>query len=154
MLLAAVPKPFQGERIYGVVTELKRIRQVVPSANIISLDPVEDAALGADGGVSAQTVMSRLPEATIFHLACHGKQDERDPFRSGLILRDMLLPVSDLMRLKLRDAFLGFLSACETAKTDGKPDFGPLASRHDGQFVNLAATMLFVGFRSVIGTMW
>jgi CHAT domain-containing protein len=49
------------------------------------------------------------------------------------------------MDLDLKDAFLAFLSACETAKGDKEqPD----------QTVDLAAAMLFVGFRSVIATMW
>jgi CHAT domain-containing protein len=49
------------------------------------------------------------------------------------------------MKLDLKHAQLAFLSACETAKGDREqPD----------QAIHLAATMLFVGFKSVIGTMW
>jgi CHAT domain-containing protein len=49
------------------------------------------------------------------------------------------------MELDLKHAHLAFLSACETAKGDrAQPD----------QAIHLAATMLFVGFRSIIGTMW
>ena len=58
---------------------------------------------------------------------------------------DEMLTVSQLLSLNLSRAFFAFLSACETAKGDEKqPD----------QAIHLAATMLFVGFRSVIGTMW
>lgn len=60
-------------------------------------------------------------------------------------MKDRMLTVANLMALRLSDAFLAFLSACETAKGDSKqPD----------QAIHLAATMLFAGFKSVIGTMW
>jgi CHAT domain-containing protein len=60
-------------------------------------------------------------------------------------MRDELLTVSSLMSLNLPDAFLAILSACETAKGDtSQPD----------QAVHLAATMLYIGFKSVVGTMW
>jgi CHAT domain-containing protein len=40
---------------------------------------------------------------------------------------------------------LAFLSACETAKGDGKtPD----------EAMHLAASLLFAGFRGVVATMW
>jgi CHAT domain-containing protein len=60
-------------------------------------------------------------------------------------MRDRLLTVQDLMQLKLPHAFFAFLSACETAKGDRK---------HPDQAIHLAACMLALGFRSVIGTMW
>lgn len=60
-------------------------------------------------------------------------------------MRDKMLTVTQLMELNLPHAFFAFLSACDTAKTgNDQPD----------QAVHLAATMLFVGFKSVIGTMW
>jgi CHAT domain-containing protein len=49
------------------------------------------------------------------------------------------------MSLNLPNAFLAILSACETAKGD--------ASQPD-QSVHLAAAMLYIGFKSVVGTMW
>jgi CHAT domain-containing protein len=60
-------------------------------------------------------------------------------------MKDELLTVSDLMSLNLPNAFLAILSACETAKGD--------ASQPD-QSVHLAATTLYMGFKSVVGTMW
>lgn len=67
-------------------------------------------------------------------------------------MRDRVLTLAELMRLKLppgRALFLAFLSAWETAKIDESSLFDPA-----GQNVNLAATALFVGFKSVVGTMW
>jgi CHAT domain-containing protein len=53
--------------------------------------------------------------------------------------------VSDIMELDLKSPYLAFLSADETAKGDcGQSD----------QSMHLAATMLFVGFKSVVATMW
>jgi CHAT domain-containing protein len=49
------------------------------------------------------------------------------------------------MKLDLKDAVFAFLSACETAKGDTEqPD----------QAIHLAAAMLFVGFKSIVATMW
>jgi CHAT domain-containing protein len=91
-------------------------------------------------------VSKALESASIVHIACHGLQDTADPLQSAFYLSDSRrLTVSDLMELDLKHAQLAFLSACETAKGDKEqPD----------QAIHLAATMLFVGFKSVIGTMW
>ena len=49
------------------------------------------------------------------------------------------------MQLSFPNAFLAILSACQTARGDDtQPD----------QAVHLAATMLFLGFKSVLATMW
>jgi hypothetical protein len=86
-----------------------------------------------------------LKSTNITHIACHGTQDAADAHSSGFCLSDGNLTVSHLMDLDLKDAFFAFLSACETAKGDEKqPD----------QTIHLAAAMLFVGFRSVVATMW
>lgn len=97
------------------------------------------------GGATVPAVIERLPTTSILHLACHGEQNATNPLLSGFCLRDGKLTVSQLMHLNLQNATFAFLSACETAKGDAKqPD----------QAVHLAAAMLFVGFRSVIATMW
>jgi CHAT domain-containing protein len=91
-----------------------------------------------------QSVLEQAPSAHILHLACHGHQDE-DPLKSCFALHDGRLAISALMDLRLPNAMLAYLSACETAKGDKKqPD----------QAVHLAASMLFCGFRSVVATMW
>jgi CHAT domain-containing protein len=86
-----------------------------------------------------------LKSSTLAHIACHGIQHPTDALSSGFCLKDGNFTVSRLIDLNLKNAFLAFLSACETAKGDAKqPD----------QAVHLAAAMLFVGFRSVVATMW
>jgi CHAT domain-containing protein len=87
-----------------------------------------------------------LPAANLVHIACHGSQHTSEPLRSAFHLSDKgMLSVLDLMELDLKGAYLAFLSACETSKGDfDQPD----------QAIHLAATMLFVGFKSVVATMW
>jgi CHAT domain-containing protein len=78
------------------------------------------------------------------HLACHGVQDA-DPLSSALLMQDGKLTIEDMLQLNMPNATLAYLSACQTAKGDqNAPD----------QAVHLAASMLFCGFRSVVGTMW
>jgi CHAT domain-containing protein len=90
-----------------------------------------------------RAALERSP-AHILHLACHGLQDS-EPLKSALQLQDGKLAIEDIMQLDLPHAVLAYLSACQTAKGDrNAPD----------QVVHLAASMLFCGFRSVIGTMW
>jgi CHAT domain-containing protein len=94
---------------------------------------------------TAANVTASLPSAHLVHIACHGIQHPKMPLESGFCLTDDRLTIARLMELSLEHAFLAFLSACETAKGDEKqPD----------QTIHLAAAMLFVGFKSVVATMW
>jgi hypothetical protein len=82
--------------------------------------------------------------AHIIHMACHGIQAS-DPLKSSFLLHDETLSIEDIIQLNLPRAFMAFLSACQTAKGDpNAPD----------QAVHIAASMLFCGFKSVVGTMW
>jgi hypothetical protein len=99
---------------------------------------------------SAHTTMSELRSllaetpAHVLHMACHGIQHS-EPLKSSFLLQDGRLSIEDIIHLNLPHASLAFLSACQTAKGDhNAPD----------QAVHLAASMLFCGFRSVVGTMW
>jgi hypothetical protein len=90
-----------------------------------------------------QSLLENTP-AHILHFACHGIHASH-PLSSALVLQDGNLMIRDIMNLHLPNAVLTFLSACQTAKGDkNAPD----------QAIHLAASMLFCGFRSVIGTMW
>jgi CHAT domain-containing protein len=99
---------------------------------------------------SAHTTMPELcsllegTPAHVLHMACHGIQDS-EALKSSFLLQDAKLSIEDIIQLNLPQAFLAFLSACQTANGDvNAPD----------QAVHLAASMLFCGFRSVVGTMW
>jgi CHAT domain-containing protein len=83
--------------------------------------------------------------ASFVHLACHGIQHRTNALESRFYLSNGMLTISKLMALELDQPWSGYLSACETAKGDAKqPD----------QVMHLAAAMLFVGFKSVVATMW
>jgi hypothetical protein len=82
--------------------------------------------------------------AHVLHLACHAIQDA-DPLSSAILLHDRQLTMEDIMKFSLSQATLAYLSACRTAQgVQYAPD----------QAVHIAASMLFCGFRSVIGTLW
>jgi hypothetical protein len=90
-------------------------------------------------------VMKRLPQAIMLHLACHGIQDDGFPLKSAFRLGEGRIELREILQLKLDNAFLAFLSACETVKG--------FAVLRDEVF-HLGSAMLYAGFRSVIGTMW
>jgi CHAT domain-containing protein len=122
-----------------VKAEMRDICSVVEKAG------VQYAALSKSVSKTAQATAA-LPTANLVHIACHGLQHTSEPLKSAFHLGDDdVLSVSKLMELDLKGAFLAFLSACETAKGDRhQPD----------QAIHLVATMLFVGFKSVVATMW
>lgn len=97
------------------------------------------------GSTTVAKTSESIKVANIMHLACHGIQDPEDATRSGFCLGDGRLSISELMQLDIKHGFLAFLSACETARgSEDQPD----------QAMHLAAAMLFVGFKSVVATMW
>ncbi|KAI0083483.1 CHAT domain-containing protein [Irpex rosettiformis] len=97
----------------------------------------------SDGTVEA--VLSGMETNTWVHLACHGRQVENDPMNSSFFLHNGKLTLSTLMSKHLPDADLAVLSACQTATGDAELS---------EEAVHLAAEMLNVGYKSVIGTMW
>jgi CHAT domain-containing protein len=124
--------------IYDVDTEIEHIAAAAESSNVTILNRKVGSTTVEDTSKAMQT-------ASIVHLACHGVQDIKDATQSGFCLGDGRLTIAKLMDLRTDDAFLAFLSACETARGDKKqPDQG----------MHLAAAMLFSGFKSVIATMW
>jgi CHAT domain-containing protein len=130
----------------GRFTALPQVKNEV--AHVVSIAEKAGAhhQILSEAGASNKKMSKALKSASIVHIACHGVQHKAKPLKSALHLSDSRrLTVSDLMKLDLKHAQLAFLSACETAKGDkDQPD----------QAIHLAATMLFVGFKSVIGTMW
>jgi CHAT domain-containing protein len=136
ILSVSVPEASGLVTLPNVLVEASCIAAAVPRAHLSSL---------TDSDASISNVLHKLPDATVLHLACHGHQSQDDPLTSGFSLHDGRLQLEQLMQLQLPSAKLAYLSACETASTDEyQPD----------EAINLAATMLFVGFKSVIATMW
>lgn len=144
-ILAAVPRPFKWSSLHATIDETNLLVDILPPELVVKIPSKPSLAIDGGGSAACTDVLNGLSDAVILHLACHGYQDPNSPLDSGFVMRDRVLTLSQLMELNLPNAFLAFLSACETAKTaEDQPD----------QAVHLAATMLFTGFKSVIGTMW
>jgi CHAT domain-containing protein len=122
-----------------VAQEVRIVRDCFESAHAQVLN-----VLSAHTSLSElRSLLENMP-AHILHFACHGIHAS-DPLKSGLVLEDGNLTIQDIMDLNLSNAVLAVLSACQTAKGDrNAPD----------QAVHLAASMLFCGLKSIIGTMW
>jgi CHAT domain-containing protein len=136
-MLVAEPGQPGAALIEGVDQEVRMVANLMHSVSASVIN-------GTNTRASVRSVLDKVPEAHILHLACHGHQRE-DPLQSCFALSNGPLTISALMELKLSNAMFAFLSACETAKGDkNQPD----------QAVHLAASLLFCGFRSIIGTMW
>jgi CHAT domain-containing protein len=132
------PKQRNLQVIPGVDKEIEHVAAVASFSNVEILHQWV-------GSTTIEDTSRVMEAANIVHLACHGTQDASDATQSGFCLGDGRLTIANLMDLKLDNAFLAFLSACETAKGDREqPD----------QAMHLAAAMLFSGFKSVVATMW
>jgi CHAT domain-containing protein len=135
-LLVCVPETSGLSSLPSARLEATVIEEILPSIGLTAL--TDDKAI-------VSNVLEKLPSVGILHLACHGHQSQDNPLSSGFSLHDGRLRLEQLMQLHMPQAQLAYLSACETASTDEyQPD----------EVINLAATMLFVGFKSVIATMW
>jgi CHAT domain-containing protein len=144
-LLAAASDPFTSTPLPAARTEADVISEIVPTHLTLSTTLEKPPNTNTVWFSTAEEVLRLLPAATILHLACHGIQNAHEPLKSGFIVHDGMMEVADLMRLNLPNARLAFLSAFETAQGDmERPD----------EALHLAATMLYAGFKSVIGTMW
>ncbi|MCK9878652.1 CHAT domain-containing protein, partial [Frankia sp. Ag45/Mut15] len=92
-----------------------------------------------------QAVIDRLPAARWAHFACAAVNDLYDPLKSSLLLVDKPLTVLDLVRMRLRDAELAFLSTSNTALP---------GARLADEAIHLASAFQLAGYRHVIATLW
>ncbi|KAG2100058.1 CHAT domain-containing protein [Suillus cothurnatus] len=131
------PGAGKGKELLAVDSELELVYKLVPAtANRTSI--FGDAATRA-GALEA------LQQNTWVHLACHGKQDRIQPYDSHFVMKDKHLTLLDIMEKDIPHAEFAFLSACHTAVGDEEtPD----------EVIHLAAGLQFLGFKSVIGTLW
>ncbi|KAG2143402.1 CHAT domain-containing protein [Suillus bovinus] len=131
------PGAGKGKALLAVDSELELVHKLVPAtANRTTISG--DAATRA-GALEA------LQQNNWVHLACHGKQDPKQPYHSHFVMRDEDLTLLDIMEKDIPHAEFAFLSACHTAVGDEEtPD----------EVIHLAAGLQFSGFKSVIGTLW
>ncbi|KAI0825514.1 CHAT domain-containing protein [Irpex lacteus] len=105
----------------------------------------ESTQILEDTDGTVDSVLEAMTTHNWVHLACHGMQDQNNPINSSFALYDRKLTLGTLMSKHLPNADLAVLSACQTATGDEK-----LVE----EAVHLAAGMLNIGYKSVIGTMW
>jgi tetratricopeptide (TPR) repeat protein len=119
-LVAAVPRSFSPlwRELASTIEEVGTVKEALPDKTIIPIPGADDIIDEHNGGVTAGALLDKLPEATILHLACHGRQDPDNALNSGFVMSDEMLTIERLMRVPLPRAFMAFLSACETAKGD------------------------------------
>ncbi|KIM40791.1 hypothetical protein M413DRAFT_412983 [Hebeloma cylindrosporum] len=104
-----------------------------------------DILLVEDHKATIDKVKTSMKAHNWVHFACHGIQDMSDPLKSGVHLHDGRLELLEIIRQKIPNPDLAFLSACQMSKGDlGLSE----------EVVHLAAGMLAVGYNGVVGTMW
>ncbi|KAG1841219.1 CHAT domain-containing protein [Suillus subalutaceus] len=131
------PGAGKGKALLAVDSELELVRKLVPAtANRTTV---------SGGAATRAGALEALEQNSWVHLACHGKQDPKQPYNSHFVMRDQPLTLLDIMEKHIPHAEFAFLSACHTAVGDKKtPD----------EVIHLAAGLQFSGFKSVIGTLW
>jgi CHAT domain-containing protein len=136
MLTVAQPSTPYATPIPKTEDEIKLVQNLAGGVSVISLTN-EDATV--------ERVLEGMKNTNWIHLACHGQQCTGDPMKSGLLLHDKILELSEIVKTTLPNADFAFLSACQTATGD---------ERIADESVHLAAGMFMAGYRRVIGTMW
>ncbi|KAI0030410.1 CHAT domain-containing protein, partial [Vararia minispora EC-137] len=138
MVIVSQSKTCGLKDLPGAKKEVQNIKEHIPPNRLVHLS--DDAATVA---AVLDAIDTYHPQ--FLHLACHGIQNPHQATMSAFRLHDDSLPLSLLMTKTMHNAELAFLSACQTATGDESlPD----------EAVHLAAGMLAVGFKGVIGTMW
>jgi CHAT domain-containing protein len=133
------PKSCAANYLPEAAKEVRIVRECFESVHAQVLNTMSTRTTRAE----LLSLLENTP-AHVLHLACHGIQDA-DPLNSAIMLHDGQLTIEDIMRLSFPQATLAYLSACQTAMgVQNAPD----------QAVHIAASMLFCGFRSIIGTLW
>ncbi|KAG2134515.1 CHAT domain-containing protein [Suillus clintonianus] len=127
----------KGKALLAVDSELDLVHKLVPAT-------VNRSTISGDAATRAGA-LEALEQITWVHLACHGKQDQDQPYNSHFVMKDKHLTLLDIMEKDIPHAEFAFLSACHTAVGDKEtPD----------EVIHLAAGLQFSGFKSVIGTLW
>ncbi|GAB2873892.1 CHAT domain-containing protein [Streptomyces deserti] len=118
--------------------EVRTLAKQLPGTTVLAGPQASRAAL-----------LHALPGHAFLHFSGHGTQDPTDSAGGALYLHDHQqagpLTVADISRLRLADARLAFLSACETARgTAALPD----------EAVHLAGALQLAGFTHVVAAQW
>jgi CHAT domain-containing protein len=137
LMVVTVPAASQEQTLESLDEEVESIMQGASDAAELSLISGSDA--------NPDLILSLMTRHSWVHFACHGHQDHANPFDSCFKTFGSPLHLHDIIRSSLPNAELAFLAACHSAAGDlTTPD----------ESIHLAAGMQFIGYRSVVGTMW
>jgi CHAT domain-containing protein/TPR repeat protein len=124
-------------KLFSVGAELDDIGQQVDGLATFTRIDGEESCISR--------VVEELGKNEWVHLACHGLPHRKQPFESAFALQDGHFTIQRIIGCDLKNPEFAYLSACHTTVGDEEsPD----------EVIHLASAMQFVGFRSVIGTMW
>ncbi|TFK17368.1 hypothetical protein FA15DRAFT_661499 [Coprinopsis marcescibilis] len=142
--MVAVIEPTSGSGYNALPmtkVELEKIQTRIPARDNL----IEHVGKRTDP-IKLDDVLSSLKKCSFAHFGCHGIQHSTNPLASALVLSGGRLTMEKVIqKCQASNGSLAYLSACQTAKSDEeRPD----------EALTLAATMLFAGFRGVVGTMW
>jgi CHAT domain len=135
-LIVAMPDAPGHRPLPGISAEVAALGQYLPAAET-------DKLTGLDA--TRVSVLGALATHSRIHLACHGTQHPVEPSRSGFALCDGLLTTTDIASIRSSGPELAVLSACQTATADVRLADEPK---------QLFAQLQYLGYRSVISTMW
>jgi hypothetical protein len=102
------------------------------------------ASLLIDSQATVAAITAAAPQASLLHLACHGRYAPDSPMGSGLRLADRWLTVRDISTLAL-SARLVTLSGCETGLSRVRPG---------DELLGLMRSLFAAGAKSVLGSLW
>lgn len=126
-------------RIPGATEEVRMVEKRLRQCSNLKIDCLESV------NSTISQCLQNMDTHSWVHFACHASQNTSDPLRSAFYLHDGDLDLSSIIRTRLDNADLAFLSACQTSAGDEKLS---------EEAVHLAAGMLAAGFRGVVATMW
>ncbi|KAF8436229.1 CHAT domain-containing protein [Boletus edulis BED1] len=128
-----------GRELLSVGTELENIGHLVSNVATFTFTHIN----GEESCTSR--VIEELGRNQWVHFACHGLPNRTQPFESAFALYDGRFTIQRIIGCDLKNPEFAYLSACHTTVGDEEsPD----------ELIHLASAMQFIGFRSVIGTMW
>jgi len=136
-LIVSVPEPPDAVPLSGVAMETDLIRNVFDGTTTVSGQQA-----------TADTVREALTRRPLVHFACHGITDWESPGASRLLLYDHRtspFSVTTISRLRLEQAVLAYLSACDTSR---------VVPRLVDEAVHITAAFQIAGYQQVIGTLW
>jgi CHAT domain-containing protein len=93
-----------------------------------------------------KTVRQRLRDGTVLHFACHGSAGFNQPLEGGLLMaHDEILTLREILDLRLDNARLAVLSACET---------GIPGTELPDEVISLPTGLAQAGVAGVVASLW